>query len=189
MPKGIFKRKPFTKEHRKNIGLSKMGNSFTIGRKCSQNTKNKMRNAAKIRWASDDYRIRMSKAHIGNPGYWTGKKRNMSKEWKDKIKASLPRGENHHNWNGGKSTQKAGYVLIKNPHHPYAHKSGYVFKHRLVMEKHIGRYLRPEEIVHHINNIHGDNRIKNLKLFSDIGEHAKHHAKKRVKKGFQGFFN
>ena len=40
---------------------------------------------------------------------------------------------------------KSGYILIKKKEHPYADGKGYVREHRLVMEKHIGRYLTENE--------------------------------------------
>lgn len=57
-------------------------------------------------------------------------------------------------------------MLVQVPEHPAAHKVGYVAEHRLVMEKMIGRYLRPEETVHHINGVRTDNRPGNLELWT-----------------------
>ena len=101
----------------------------------------------------------------GAKGYWTGKKMPMIAR------------ENHHNWKGGKIRTSYGYIVILQPEHPRANKTGYVAESILVMEHHIGRYLTKEELVHHINRIRDDNRIENLELFKDDLAHKKHHAK------------
>ena len=51
-------------------------------------------------------------------------------------------------------------------------------EHHYVMEKHIGRYLNNDEVVHHINHIRSDNRIENLQLMT-FKEHAALHMKER----------
>lgn len=68
--------------------------------------------------------------------------------------------------------KRRGYILIYMPGHPHAQKQGYVLEHRLVMEKHLGRYLTKGEDVHHRNKKRDDNRIENLELYSH-NEHCR----------------
>lgn len=67
-------------------------------------------------------------------------------------------------WRGGRRAHHSGYVqLLVGNDHPMA-KRGYVLAHRLVMSEAIGRPLRSDEEVHHINGDRGDNRLENLQL-------------------------
>lgn len=66
---------------------------------------------------------------------------------------------------------KYGYVLISAVDHPACNTSGHVYEHRLVMEKHLGRYLTELEVVHHIDGNRSNNSIENLYLYSSQAEH------------------
>lgn len=78
------------------------------------------------------------------------------------------RGTDHHNWQGGRVVRN-GYAYLRlyedDPMWPMAAKSGLVAEHRLVMARHLGRPLTPDERVHHINGLRDDNRIENLELW------------------------
>ena len=67
---------------------------------------------------------------------------------------------------GGRIKDRLGYVLIWMPKHPNAKVAGYIYEHRLVISKSLGRPLESTEIVHHKNGIKDDNRLKNLELLT-----------------------
>lgn len=87
-------------------------------------------------------------------------------------------GELGGHWKGGKTTGSSGnYIMLMRPNHPNATRHGYVMEHRLVMEKKMGRYLTPQEIVHHINGDGHDNRPENLEVISRSVHVHNHFAK------------
>jgi len=83
-------------------------------------------------------------------------------------------GKEASHWKGGKIKHSLGYIWILKRDHPFADKKGYVLEHRLVMEKHIGRYLTDKELVHHKDGNTSNNDISNLQIMTRA-EHNKHH--------------
>lgn len=69
-----------------------------------------------------------------------------------------------------------GYKMLLAKQHPSADSKGYVREHVLVMEAHLGRYLAPEECVHHKDRNKLNNAIDNLELMTR-SEHAALHAR------------
>lgn len=124
-----------------------------------------------------------------------------SKECANKLKAQYMKGKGNHQYGltGDKNSSFAGkeiisefgYILVYCPGHPFPHdssnKTTRVFKHRLVIEANADKfdpkffviinnkkYLKPEYIVHHINENKQDNRLENLQILT-ISEHTTIH--------------
>lgn len=162
MPKGI---KGFQKGHK---SFRKKGYKHT------EETKKKMRQSNKHYW-KDKKLTKKHKMKIkeSNIYYWKDKKRPPpSKKIKRKISISLIGNKN--SFKTGRTIAE-GYILIHKPKHPFCTKRGYVFEHRLIVESQIGRYLRKEEVIHHINGIKDDNRPKNLIGFIFNHAHKRFH--------------
>ena len=106
-------------------------------------------------------------------------------------KFNIPKREKTVSCVGQKKKTSDGYILVLYPIHPYSTLRGYVLEHRLVMEKYLGRYLTKQEVVHHINGIRDDNRLKNLRLFKNKSEHIYYHRiyfnKKQKKRNYNKY--
>lgn len=80
--------------------------------------------------------------------------------------ASIRCGVNSLAWKGGRRITKDGYVEIYMPGHPRVKANKCVSEHRLVMEHILGRFLFPQEFVHHKDGNRQNNKPENLELWS-----------------------
>lgn len=188
-----------------NKGKKGLQISWNKGISCSEETKIKigLANKGKESWNkgipySEKIKNKISQSKLGcipwNKGIKTGlipktafKKGNVAK--KPFIKGQIPwnkgksntawQKENSSNWKGGIKIGANGYILLYKKEHPFCDSQGYVKRSRITMEEKIGRYLKPEEVVHHINGIRDDDKIENLQLSFNHSEHMKHHANLR----------
>jgi rubrerythrin len=102
---------------------------------------------------------------IKNTGYWRCK--TCTSVENNKLRAK--------NIGSKRIHKQKGYVQIKT-------ERGWIKEHTYVIETYIGRRLRAEEAIHHVNEIKTDNRIENLVLMTH-GEHTRLHNLKRSKNG------
>ncbi len=73
-----------------------------------------------------------------------------------------------------------GYILEWVGYDYPGSKSGRVLQHRLIMERHLGRPLKDNEEVHHINEIKTDNRIENLQIVDAPIHQRKYHKDRPI---------
>lgn len=84
-------------------------------------------------------------------------------------------GKKPHNFIG--KHKSGNYIGLYVKNNPNADKFGRILEHRYVMSQYLGRPLKKNEIVHHINENTHDNRIKNLQIIDSPGKHLRdlHH--------------
>jgi hypothetical protein len=75
---------------------------------------------------------------------------------------------------GGRFYDQSGYVHLTLP------DGTQVLEHRYVMERHLGRTLEAEEIVHHRNEVRDDNRIENLQVLDRSAHNTLHNHARRT---------
>lgn len=98
-----------------------------------------------------------------------------------KPKAWDRSGSKNPRWKGGEIKDGHGRIVVYSPGHPFpSWNKTHVYRYRLVVEKHIGRYLLPVEIVHHKNGIPNDDRIENLEITTRQDHIKKHQIKGKL---------
>ena len=67
------------------------------------------------------------------------------------------------------------YLAVYLPNHPDAFVDGYVYEHRIVASKMLGRKLKSEEHVHHKDENGLNNSPDNLMIFATNSDHIAYH--------------
>lgn len=85
-----------------------------------------------------------------------------------KQRPGILSGDSNPAWKGGRRQRSDGYWMVRID-------GADRLEHRVRMERHIGRALRDDEIVHHKDGDKSNNDPSNLEIMSQ-SEHARHHA-------------
>ena len=97
-------------------------------------------------------------------------------KWMRKLGIAT-RGPRGPRWKGKRMIDAyKGYWWVYRPDHPYCRPNGYVKQANIIMEKKLGRYLRPEEVVHHRDLNKLNDNMSNLQIMT-FSEHSSLHAK------------
>jgi recombinational DNA repair protein (RecF pathway) len=82
----------------------------------------------------------------------------------------------HKKHEGIKRKNNHDYIMVKKYSHPNKNSGNLIGEHRLKMERHLGRILTKNELIHHINFVRNDNKINNLYLCKNRSHHSQIHA-------------
>jgi len=102
------------------------------------------------------------------------------------LRARNGKGHLSPNWKGGVK-RGGGYIWIfltpDSPFYAMANRHSYVKRPRLIMAQHLGRCLKPEEEIHHSNEVKTDDVYENLTLFPNKASHISHHRRNEILAG------
>lgn len=102
----------------------------------------------------------------------------MSAEHRRKI-SEAQAGERGNNWQGGRVVREGRVLVCVGRGHPLADVYGYAYEHRVVASEMLGRPLREDEHVHHIDLDPMNNAIENLAVMSN-SQHRRLHNRIRA---------
>ena len=189
-PKGI----PMSEEAKakqRETWTKKKAEGYTYVRKSviTEDERTRRSAASKLQWS----KRKMTPAHLkalqdglkranvwANPEVRAKHSSGVSKALKGKSKSlehrmNISRAKSglNPNWKYGEFIDH-GYRLIR------LENGEWIQEHRVIMERHLGRKLESEEVVHHINGDKLDNRIENLALLFSQGVHMALHLKGNI---------
>ena len=156
-------------------------NAKYCSRKCSDKSK-----IGKTTWNKNTKGLMPTPWNKNTKGIMKANKTSFKKGEHFSPKTEFKKGQylgiNHPRWKNGEKISTQGYTLLNQPSHPKADKHGYVKRANLIVEKHINRFLKKGELVHHVNKNRLYDNPMNLICFINQSAHIRfHHNPHNVK--------